>query len=149
MNQIESIKSNKFFIHIFEPSQPISGFEYINLESIDSILEQSAESIYINDLLDYIHSDSVYQILTKLKSKLKDGGKLYIQGIDIKSASISLLYGQISMSIFKSMVYGLGKRSTYTTSDIKEILQDIDGLKIISVQYINASQYYIECSRYE
>lgn len=137
--------SKKYFIHILKPNTDLKDFEFVLWNDIQSVPESSAESIYIHDLLDYVDETSVGKTIRILKSKLANNGKLYIQGTDIKSASASLLYGQINIKIFKSMVYGIGKKSTYTISDIREILNDIDGIKILSIDYINASQYYIEC----
>lgn len=145
MKIMNTTTNKKYFIHIFKPSGDIKDFEFIPLNEIDNLTDNSIDSIYIHDLLDYIEENSINKILRILKSKLANNGKLYIQGTDIKSASAALLYGQINNKIFKSMVYGIGKKSTYTISDIREIIVDIDGLKIISINYINASQYYIEC----
>ena len=141
--------NKKYFIHFFKPINDRKDFEFISLEKIDNIEACSIESIYIHDLLDYIEEKDLNKTIRILKSKLIDGGKLYIQGTDIKSASAALLYGQINTIVYKSMIYGIGKKSTYTTSDIKELLLEIDGLKILSINYINASQYYIECVLYE
>lgn len=141
--------TNKYYIHTIKPIDSIDGFVFLELQNIDQIPEDTVEAIYIHDLLDYISENSVNKTIRILRSKLKEGGKLYIQGTDIKSASVSMLHGQITTKLFKSMIYGLGKISTYTISDVREILQNINGLKIIAINYINASQYYIECLKYE
>lgn len=142
--------NKKYFIHFFKPAiNDLKDFEFISFEKIDNIQGCSIESIYIHDLLDYVEEKDLKKTIRILKSKLIEGGKLYIQGTDIKSASAALLYGQINTKVYKSMIYGIGKKSTYTTSDIKELLLEIDGLKILSINYINASQYYIECVLHE
>lgn len=145
MNIMNTTTNKKYFIHLFKPITDLKDFEFLSLDQIDTVSEDTAESIYIHDLLDYIDENNLNKTIRILRSKLINGGKLYIQGTDIKSASAALLYGQINDKIYKSMIYGIGKKSTYSTSDIKEILLDIDGMKILSINYINASQYYIEC----
>lgn len=142
---MSTIINKKYFIHFFKPITDLKDFEFLSFDKIDDIELNSAEAIYIHDFLDYVDENSLNKTIRILRSKLINGGKLYIQGTDIKSASAALLYGQINSKIYKSMIYGIGKKSTYTTSDIKEILSDIDGIKILSINYINASQYYIEC----
>lgn len=137
--------NKKYFIHFLKPITDLKDFEFLSFDKIDDIDLNSVEAIYIHDFLDYVDENSLNKTIRILRSKLINGGKLYIQGTDIKSASAALLYGQINSKIYKSMIYGIGKKSTYTTSDIKEILSDIDGIKILSINYINASQYYIEC----
>lgn len=141
--------NKKYFIHFFKPINNLKDFEFLSFDKIDTIEPCSVEAIYIHDMLDYVEENDLKKTIRILKSKLIDNGKLYIQGTDIKSASAALLYGQINTKLYKSMVYGIGKKSTYTTSDIKELLLEIDGLKIVSINYINASQYYIECILYE
>lgn len=148
-NMKQTTTGNKYIIHIFPQKSELSNFNFISLDDANNLEPESIEAIYIHDLLDYIDSDSINKIIRLIKSKLINNGKLYLQGTDIKSLSASLLYGQIDILTFKSMVYGLGKKSTYSVSDIKQLIKDAEDLKIISIEYINASQYYIECMKNE
>jgi len=142
---------NKYYVHLKKPSQEIENYEFISIENLENQLAETAvENIHIHDLLDYL-DDNIFGVLQLIKSRLKRGGKLSLQGTDIRSLAASLVHGQISINTFKSMVYGINsdKRSCYSISEIKSILHDLDGLKIEKIQFLNASQYYIECYKYE
>lgn len=140
-----------YFIHIKKPTVELEDYQFIFLDKIEKKLKiSSIDNIYIHDLLDYLNPNIVIEILKLIKSKLKKHGKLYIQGIDVKSLSSSLLYGQINLSTFRSMIYGIDfdKQSIYSIGEIKNIIHDLD-LRIDRIQFINGSQYYIECNKYE
>lgn len=141
--------NKKYFIHIKEPISPVDGFEFVSLNNIETLKTGSLEHVYVHDLLDYLEESTCEKAIKLIKSRLKKNGILIIQGTDIKSLSASLLYGQIELSTFRSMVYGAGKKTSYTISNMKAIINNIEGLKIVKVQFINGSQYYIECLKYE
>lgn len=145
----EITTTNKYFVHILNPTDNIKDFIFVGFDNIDSIKEDSAQAIYVYDLFDYISENSINKTIRHLRSKLLVGGKLYIQGTDIQSAAVSLVYGQIDINMFKNIIYGMGKKSTYDISYIRNIITNINGIKIISIMYVNASQYYIECVRDE
>ena len=140
-----------YFIHIKKPASELEDYQFILLDKIEKKLKpESIDNIYIHDLLDYLNPNIVREVLKLIKSKLKKHGKLYFQGIDVKSLSSSLLYGQINLPTFRSMIYGIDfdKQSIYSISEIKNIIYDL-GLRIDRTQFINGSQYYIECNKYE
>lgn len=142
---------SKYYIHVKKPNPELQNYEFIPVENLENKLEEiSAEDIHIHDLLDYLDTN-VMGILQLIKSRLKKNGKLTLQGTDIKSLASSLIHGQIGVGTFKSMVYGIDsdKRSSYSISEIKSILNNLDSIKIDKIQFLNGSQYYIECHKYE
>lgn len=147
MNETTEIK--KYFVYLQPPLAKIDGFEFLHIKDIETMSLLSLDYVYIYDLLDYIDEQSCEKTLKLIKSRLKTNGRLIFQGTDIQSLSASLIYGQIELATFKSMIYGTGKKTSYTISNIKTILNDISGLEISKIQFINGSQYYIECVKYE
>jgi hypothetical protein len=145
------IMSN-YYIHVKPPDMGMENYEFINLDKIETALtEESVDQIHIHDLLDYLDHNMIIGVLQLIKSRLKNNGKLSAQGTDIKSSASSLLHGQININTFRSIIYGIDsdKKSSYSISEIKSIFNDIGGMQINKVYFLNGSQYYIECDKYE
>lgn len=141
------IIDKKYFMHIIKSTYDIANFEFVSLDKIKKIKNKSASEIMIQDLLEYLSDEEMHDKLQTICDKLKTDGKLFIQGVDPRSISASLTYGQIPLSLFRTMVFGVGKKNIYAIAQIKELISSINDMKITEIKFINAIQYYIECQK--
>lgn len=137
----------KYYVHLLENDQPIKNYEFIKLSDfLKKTKKETVSEIFISDLLDYYIDSERTDLIKEIISKLDKNSKLYIQGTDPKLLSSSYLYGQIDINIFKAMIFGNGNKKNITNiSDIRNIINSIDNMKINEIKFINAIQYYIEC----
>ena len=141
-------KETNYFIHIFESNKNIENFDFIDLEAFfkKHKKDESCNDILISDLLEYFNETEGLEVLSGLLSKMKKGGKLYVQGTDILSVCSSLINNQITPSMFNMIVYGLGKKHMFTVGSIKSLLSG-QNLQINQIKFINGINYYIECTK--
>lgn len=133
------------FLHILEPDILIDNFEFVSISKIKKIKKNSADKIYISDLLDHISDSETTIILNEICSKMTSGGKLYIQSSDSNCLASSLIYNNINSDIYKKILFNNNKKNIYSLGELKNIIGGIPGLKIDKCRFVNAIQYYIEC----
>lgn len=140
----------RYQIHINKPDQLIKNFEFILLNDfIKKAKKESVTDIVLHDVLEYTDSVDRIDLFKNIISKLKPGGKLYIQGTDAKLLSSAFLYGQIDLNIFKTILFGNGKNTILSISEITSMISGIDHISIGEIKSINAIQYYVECVKDE
>ncbi len=156
MNKLQKTKKNKIiskkiFLHYIEPQVKIDGFEFVHIDKIDKLKNNSMEEILIQDLLEYHSDEENIGILNKLIGKLMAGGKIHIQGLDSKALCYGVTYAQIDTNTFRALVYGFGKHNIYNISQIKSLIfnEFKSALVIEKIKFINGMQYYIECIKHE
>ena len=133
--------SASFLFHIDKPSQCPVGITFDYIKNIEIYDNESIDSIHIQDLLDYYSDDHISDFIQVLKSKLKNGGTITIQSIDIKQLSRAITFDEIEIQLVKQLLYPL-KRSIHTLYEIESMFNAI-GMKTISKKYINLFEYYI------
>jgi len=145
------IVNKKIFLHYLEPQVKIHGFEFVHIDKLDKIKNNSIEEIVIQDLLEYHNDADNTGIINKLCAKLSVGGKIHIQGLDSKALCYGVTYAQIDTNTFRALVYGRGKNNMYNVSQIKNLIASEFNtiLSINKIKFINGIQYYIECEKHE
>jgi hypothetical protein len=133
--------SASVFFHIDKPSSLPIGITFDYIKNIETYDNESIDNIYIQDLLDYYSDDQINDFIQVLKSKLKTGGTITIQSIDIKQLSRAVTFDEIETQLVKQLLYPL-KRSIHTLYEIDSIFNGID-MKAINKKYINLFEYYI------
>lgn len=141
------IINKKIYLHYFEPKIKIEGFEFVNIEKIDKLKNETYEEIVIQDVLEYHGDAGAIVLLQKIVSKLRSGGKLHMQGLDSKALCYGVVYSQIDIEAFKTFVFGSGKNNIYTISQVKGFIQNSlkETLNINKIKFLNGLQYYLEC----
>lgn len=131
----------QIYLHIDNPKilPPETTFEYIS--NIEPYEDNSIDIIIVNDLFDFYETKNIKTILNIIKNKIKPGGKLIIQSVDLKQVSIAVAFNQISVEIVKHILYPF-KKAIYTLYDIEKILIE-SGFEIQNKKYINIFEYYI------
>lgn len=138
--------SKKLYIHHIEPQVKLDNFEFYPLGKIHKIKNESLEEVIIQDALEYFNDSDAVMILNTIISKLENGGKLHIQGLDSKALCYGVVYSQVDISTFKVLVYGIGKTNIYTISQVKNLIASLSAhISINKIKFLNGLQYYIEC----
>jgi predicted SAM-dependent methyltransferase len=132
------------------PSHPVVGFDYINLqptEQLDSKLssysDNQCELILAAELIDQVESENINEILSKICSKLRLGGKLVVGGTDLnlfcksvnndlineKSAShhVGACKSMLTISSVEKLLAGLGLQLEY--SRINGTTYEVSGIR--------------------
>jgi len=147
-NKTQSKTTNKkIYLHYFEPKVKIEGFEFVNIEKLEKLKNNTYEEIVIQDVLEYYSDSDAVIVLKEIANKLQANGKLHIQGLDSKALCYGIVYSQIDITSFKTFVFGIGKNNIYTIGQVKNFINnEISSiLKINKVKFLNGLQYYIEC----
>lgn len=128
------------FFHISDQELMPVGVMFDNINNISNYDDDSIESILIQDLLDYYTDGSEKEILEKLIKKLKVGGIIEIQGVDIKKLGIGIAFNDINEKFTKNILYPY-KKSIHSINEIEELLMSLD-LSIENKKYVNAIEYF-------
>jgi predicted SAM-dependent methyltransferase len=129
------------FFHNYQQDLMPVGVSFDNLSNINNYQDQSIDKILIQDLLDYIVPEYKIPTLISLKNKLKIGGQIEIQSVDIKQLSLSVAFDDVTTELAKNLLYP-SKKNIHT---MKEIINDLIsiGFTINIKKYANMIEYYI------
>jgi hypothetical protein len=140
----------KLFLSVDKP--PINGYTSIDLatqvidfNNMDTMCE-AAECIemILDEVLNFIDLQHMPDILQKLISRLRKGGKLIITGFDINEITKSYINGILSIADFNQLLFSSGgyaytrqikKISCFSHNDIQNILVS-NGLKIQAIDLV-------------
>lgn len=133
--------SDKIYFHIDNQEFLPVGVKFEKINNIDNYDNDSLEYILIQDLLDYYQKDDASILISTLKDKLKSGGNLSVQSVDIKQLCIAVTFDEISQDFVKDILYP-NKKSIRSINDMQTILKN-SGFEIEIKKYINIFEYYI------
>lgn len=137
--------NKKIFLHIAEQELTPIDVKFESIENIDSHENNFFEEISIQDLLDYIPSDNVSEILEKIVSKLAPNGIIHIQGCDLKQIGIAIAFNKVDQKLIKNVLYP-AKKSIATLTNIVDLVKSLD-LIVESKKYINIFEYYVRAKK--
>ena len=118
------MSNDSVFFHITKPDLIPVGMIFDTFNNLDSYKDSSLENILIQDLLDYFKLEDIDKVLLALKLKTAIGGRLEIQGTDIKRLACSICFNEITDTLAASILYP-HKKSMSTMSKIIKILKSI------------------------
>lgn len=139
--------SETVFFHIAKQEFYPVGTKFEHVDDISNYPDGSIDNIVIQDLLDFYPEEEVEQVLKNIVLKLKPGGKLDIQSIDMKMLGIAIAFNDINPDLTKQVLYPF-KRSIHTMSEIVKLFSDND-LAVNIKKYINIFEYYISSTKNE
>lgn len=137
MNNKKSI-----FFHVTEQELQPSNSSYEHIDNLNNYESESLESVILQDTCDYFIAEDVPVLLSKICSKIKKNGVLYIQSLDLKQLCIAVTFDMMQTETIKKIIYP-DKKSIHNMGDILQYLKDQD-MKITIKKYINIFEYYIE-----
>lgn len=133
--------NEKIYFHIDNQDFLPVGVKFEKINNIDKYENGILEYVLIQDLLDYYNKDDANVLLSVIKDKLKSGGLLSVQSLDLKQLCIAATFDEISIDFIKNMLYP-NKKSIRIMNDIINLLQNM-GFEIETKKYINIFEYYI------
>ena len=124
-----------------EGVEPHAEYEnrYIKNGALDlqGISDNECIEIVLKDIVNNIPVNEIVPMLVALSGKLRKGGKMYINGLDLRTFSRRLLKREISDEEFNKIVYSL--KSVTSVPTIKTIISQsnlqIEKLAIRGMQY--------------
>jgi predicted SAM-dependent methyltransferase len=115
---------------------PMSYDRFVNLEN------NSIESIYIVDILDYFTKEDSDVVLRCIHDKLIDSGDIVIQGPDFYQLLIAINFNKIQPDLGKQVIYS-GRVIMHSMEDILSKV-NLAGFECYIKKYINIFEYYVE-----
>lgn len=122
----------------------IEGYEEIDIQNISQIDDASCEHIQLNECLDYVRFDERQKLLQEVIKKLRYGGNIEIQGVDLLSLSNNLKNGRMTTKDINK-IYLNGRKSNDT---LRSTVGDVQSSGItIEMTKIDDPLYYIKGKR--
>ena len=122
-------------------------YRFYSIQEIEKIENNKYDNIYIGDLIDYLSSNMVTNILQNILNKLKDNGKIHIKAPDILQLCWYCSKLQLDLTKFRYVVYQTGRKSCYSIDEIILVLKNISGIEIESASYTNGYEYSITANK--
>lgn len=138
---IQSLNSN-IFLHFIQPSFIPVGTQYVSILNINDLPDDHFTQIFISDALDYVSYNEATSVLDNIVKKLKKGGELVIQSVDLYHLANAITFYDIDIETSKIILYRSNKEYIYTIHEIKSELNNRN-LDITEQKYINIFEYYI------
>jgi predicted SAM-dependent methyltransferase len=145
-NVLDAVKSfTDIFVHLSKPDVMPAGFSFLSASSLNDEKDDTYQTIYINDLLDYMSYNIGTSLLDSIANKLKSGGKLIIQAPDLYMLSSAITYHDVDESTAKSVLYS-NKQTIYSMADIITELK-FRKFNIVEMRYVNIFEYYLVATK--
>jgi hypothetical protein len=133
--------NQKIFFHVTDQELAPSDITYDNIVNIDNYQDNSIQEVVIQNMCDYLKRIDVPLAIQKIFQKISQGGRLYVQGSDLKQLCVAMCFSMIEDSIVENILYP-DKQSIHNMSDILNYLR-ATGFKIEQKKYINIVEYSI------
>lgn len=131
---------NNIYLHKTNDILDIPDTNNIHIDRIDEIENNSVESMYIQDLLDYTLPSEQPALLEKIAEKLNNKGLLYIQAPDIKQLAVALTFDKVNIELAQMLTYK-ERVFMHSAQNIIDLLS-VANYKLITQKYINIFEYY-------
>lgn len=139
-------KSKKYFIHNYEPSNPIKDFDYCSIKKFAKLKHNSINECFIADLLDNMIENNKEQFIGDLKKKLSVGGCVYIQSLDRYASAAAILNKQVDSRFFNKLLFLNSRKELSCMSETMALLKK-HGFDIDQSKFINGIQYFIKATK--
>lgn len=117
-------------------------YDFCSLNELEKLTTEYT-NIYIGDLIDYLPTDKIKEILQEILDKIVQNGRLHIKGPDIFQLCWYCSKLNLDLSKFRYIIYENGRKSCYTVDEIIVLISDIPDIQIESVSYINGYEYSV------
>lgn len=133
--------NKQIFFHVTDQELSPSDSLYDNIVNIDNYEDNSIQEVTIQNMCDYLKAVDVPLAIQKIFQKVAIGGKLYVQGSDLKQLCVASCFNMLEDTIIKDILYP-DKQSIHHMSEMLEYLTGA-GFKIQQKKYINIVEYFI------
>lgn len=139
--------NNKIFISHYDTASFPSDYSFVKPTDIQSIKSNSIEHIFIKDIIGLYEDDNLVLFIKSLIDKIKPGGFLYIQDIDIEQFSIYLTNKIIPLED-KRLLY-FNRTNIFYIQLILKILRPLKNISINQINFVNGYEFYISIQKNE
>jgi len=133
--------NQKIFFHVTDQELAPSDILYENIINIDNYQDNSIQEVTIQNMCDYLKEMDVPLAIQKIFQKISPGGRIYVQGSDLKQLCVALCFNMLDESMVKNILYP-DKQSIHNMADVLSYLRGA-GFKIEQKKYINIVEYSI------
>lgn len=133
----------KIYIHKGENADlDIPKYTSMSYDGFKNLENQTVESVYLMDILDYINIEDSKVFLQCIHDKLIDGGEIIIQAPDFYQLLIAINFNKIRSDLGKQVIYS-GRIIMHSMEEILEKV-NLAGFDPYIKKYINIFEYYLE-----
>lgn len=120
-------------------------YKIVTLNSIDfDCCDAECTNIYVNFFLGLVNFKQIHPVLEKITSKLRLGGEIVIQDVDIELLAYQLARGIINVGDFNEILFASSTLMSAINVDILcEMLQSL-GIKITHREIINNKSFVLK-----
>lgn len=112
----------------------------INISEIDKLNINTYDTIFIGDSANFLELNELIPLLSKIKTKLLQGGKLIVEAFDQFEVCLGISQDRLNSVDFNNIVRP--RSSLFNINDIKDVLRRVN-FKILKIDIDNL-KYYIE-----
>lgn len=140
-NSTNDVQSVKIITHFFKPEYIPVDTQYVDLEEVIDLSDDSVDEIFIGDVLDYITYDTLGNTIDTIQKKLKVGGQLIVQAPDLFHLASALVFQDLDIETTKLTIYN-GKNTMYVMKNIETELLNRN-FDILQKKYKNIFEYFL------
>lgn len=131
---------NNIAVLVHEKADHPKDYTIIALDKIQDMNEQY-DNIYIGDVIDYIDTANILDLLVHLTTKLTDNGHIHIKAPDLLQLCWYASRMNIDLAKIRYVLYDTGRRHCYTMDEIAFMLNQIQNISIVNACYVNGYEY--------
>lgn len=139
--------NNKIFISHYDTVSFPSDYSLVKSTDIQSIKPNSVEHIFIKDIIGLYADDNLILFIKSLIEKIKPGGFLFIQDIDVEQFSIYLANKAIPLEDKKLLYFN--RTNIFYIQFILKILRPLKDISINQINFVNGYEFYISIQKNE
>lgn len=137
---------NKAFVSHYLTTEIPSNFQILSLSDLDNTSDDSIEEIFVTDVIGGFADHSIGEFFKRLTNKLKVGGHLFVQDIDIEQFSVYLSEKTIPVGQ-KNILYIHKRTNVFYMRYIVNVIRQIPALKIEQMNFINGYEFFLKIKK--
>ena len=126
----------KISLYIDGQTNPVPGYEPVEISKLEDIVRSSCDSIILDETLAYLTTEFIPAIL----SRVRLNGSIIINGTDINEVARGIMVRLIDSQKLNSLL-GAGRQLLFSADDIEALLKN-NGFKIINKR-VNHYKYSV------
>lgn len=138
--------SNKIFLSHYSTTEIPSNFSLLSLSDLDRTKDGSIEEIFVKDVIGGFSDSHINDFLEIVVKKIKTGGTMYIQDIDIEQLSIYLSHKILPIAQ-KNLLYANQRTNVFYMRYIANLLYKMPTISIQQMNFINGYEFFIKIKK--
>tara|TARA_R100000278_G_scaffold29947_1_gene27578 strand:- start:24191 stop:24607 length:417 start_codon:yes stop_codon:yes gene_type:complete len=136
---------NKIHLHNTENPIDIPKYHSLNFDQMIKLEDNSVESVFMLDILDYHNKTQASTILETIHNKLIKDGELIVQSPDLKQLIICMNFNKIDFNQGKAVLYD----QRVTMHQMEDLINKVceHNFKCKVKKYINTFECFLEFNK--